>query len=469
MRFRRLARLVAVLGLCCAGALPGRAAETSIAEAPEQLSLGAPDTGFRPDVMTAAPGVSRRVELRRTFFDDFDSLEPGQGRWAHRAYRPYPPEDPENSIHLRLLNDQQAFYADPAFEGTTGAPLGLDPFSVENSILTITADRVPAGITPGMIGDTGDGRALDYYSGQLSSWPSFTQKHGFFEVRAKIPRFEGAWPALWLVGLNYKPEDGPVVRWPEVGEIDFLEMVRGDIHQAVHYGTGDGTTHASAGMGGFRFDGFDEGFHNYGVLWTEEQVTFFIDRKPTTTVSLPGELDQPMQMILNLGIGGRWPGSVDPAALPVRMEVDWAAAYEIASDEAEGAAALPELFLGGDFSGPVHGRMELFNDARFRREEGRALVSNGSRARGIAAFPVQLPAGEWRVDVRLRQGQDPGHVAVTDADGAVLIDGAEGEDLLGTITTDGPGEIRVVVVTGGRGQGREVRIERISITPAEPG
>ncbi|MDP4276471.1 MAG: glycoside hydrolase family 16 protein [Bacteroidota bacterium] len=154
--------------------------------------------------------------------------------------------------------------------------------------------------------------------------------HGYVEIRAKLPRGIGTWPALWLLG-----ESMSAVGWPECGELDVMEHVGkhpGYIHSSVHNQSGYGNTPYT----GHRLvkDPF-ETFHLYAVDWTKNQLTFSVDGKrvhryaPIRKTPNNWPFDQPMYVIFNLAIGGDWGGpDIDDAIFPQSMCVDYIRVYQ---------------------------------------------------------------------------------------------------------------------------------------------
>lgn len=152
-----------------------------------------------------------------------------------------------------------------------------------------------------------------YTSGLIDSRGKFYQTYGRFEARVKVPKGKGLWPAFWLL-----PEDAS---WPP--EIDILEFL-GHIPNIVHM-----TLHAP-GPGGVisqhkEFFGpyFPKEFHTFAVEWEPKEMRFFVDGKvrATYTEHIP---DKPHFIILNMAVGGDWPGKPDdPKVFPARFEVDY--------------------------------------------------------------------------------------------------------------------------------------------------
>src|SRR5262249_38009905 len=166
-------------------------------------------------------------------------------------------------------NGEQQIYVDPRYGGRMNTPLGLDPFRVHNGVLSIVASRTPPGLKPALFDN-------EYISGILTTQGKFSQKYGYFEIRAKIPTGRGVWPAFWMLA-----DDGG---WPP--EIDVVEG-RGerpsDIVMTTHWRIPSTQRIQSCGFD-FSVPGAESGFHDYGVLWEEDRLIYFIDRKPVSDI-----------------------------------------------------------------------------------------------------------------------------------------------------------------------------------------
>jgi beta-glucanase (GH16 family) len=158
--------------------------------------------------------------------------------------------------------------------------------------------------------------------------------YGRVEVRAKLPRGVGSWPAIWML-----PEDarGYGVGWPDSGEIDIMEHVgydQGNVHFTVH--TAAFNHKAGTHKTGTRLiaDAAEE-FHVYGMELTPEFIRCYVDGE--TTFSYANDqsgwrswpFDKLFYLILNIACGGDWGGreGIDNDSLPWRMEVDWVRVY----------------------------------------------------------------------------------------------------------------------------------------------
>ena len=157
----------------------------------------------------------------------------------------------------------------------------------------------------------------------------FAVQYGKIEAHIKIPRGQGMWPAFWMLGGNDSE-----VGWPKCGEIDAMEnigkeasVVHGTVHGPGYSGKGGiSSQHQLPGAPALADD-----FHIYGVEWSPESINFFIDGisyGAVTPASLPKGAawvyDHPFFLILNVAVGGGWPGNPDETTIfPQTMLVDW--------------------------------------------------------------------------------------------------------------------------------------------------
>lgn len=294
--------LVGFASLLLLGAAPACAADLVLPAPPE----GSPPTACAP---VATPGVSM-VTLTETFRDNFDDFEPLGRRW-----RTHYNHNPGTYWQSRTLepNVERQIYVDPGYTGSGSAPLGLDPFSVSDGVLTIRAKPVPEDLRATL-------HDFPYMSGMLNSTGTFTQLYGYFEIRARLPSGQGIWPAFWLLRPGM---------WPP--EIDVMEYLGGrptTIHSTVHW---SGASQPEASGCKTERDDLTTAFHTYGVLWRAEDLTFYIDRVPVGRIASKPGLDEPMYMLANLAVGGKWGGDPDATTpFPADYQIDWIAAYAVA-------------------------------------------------------------------------------------------------------------------------------------------
>ena len=178
-----------------------------------------------------------------------------------------------------------------------------------------------------------DGIARDYTSARLKTQGLFAQAYGRFEARIRIPYGPGMWPAFWMLGA-----DIGTVGWPACGEIDVMENVGFEpstVHGSIHAPQGSGHGSATAAYALPAGQRFADDFHVFAVEWSPGEVRFLVDgtaygtRTPT---DLPAGtrwvFDHPFFVILNVAVGGTWPGPPDATTVfPQRMLVDYVRVY----------------------------------------------------------------------------------------------------------------------------------------------
>jgi beta-glucanase (GH16 family) len=191
---------------------------------------------------------------------------------------------------------------------------------IEDGILVIEAREEPE-----LVG----GR--NYSSSRIKTQGLHSWAYGRIEARIKLPHGQGIWPAFWMLG-----EDLYRKGWPGAGEIDILEFIGREpnrIYATVHapgYSGGDG-------VGGSLFvpgDSLRSDFHVYAIEWEENEIRWYFDDQEyfrLTPDDVPDEwiFDHPFFIILNLAVGGRWPGYPDDTTtFPQFLYVDYVRVYQ---------------------------------------------------------------------------------------------------------------------------------------------
>lgn len=169
----------------------------------------------------------------------------------------------------------------------------------------------------------------EFTSARLQTKGHFAQKYGRFEARIRIPKGQGMWPAFWMLG-----DDIDKTHWPACGEIDVVENIGrepSNVHGTIHgpgYSGSEGISAKYELSGGRRFD---RKFHVFAVEWKPNVIRFYVDGdlyRTITPAALPKGTqwvyDHPFFLLLNLAIGGNWPGAPDrTTSFPQEMQVDF--------------------------------------------------------------------------------------------------------------------------------------------------
>ena len=204
---------------------------------------------------------------------------------------------------------------------------------VEDGCLIIEArkEHVPIPGNPG--------RFAEYTAGSVETFSKGAWTHGRVEVRAKLPKGWGMWPAVWLMGTNITD-----VGWPACGEIDVMENVGYEpdkIHASIHVkGEGkDGKEGREVSeTSTVVVDQLAKEFHLYAMEWDAKQVRISVDDRPYFTFDRsdakgqekPWPFDKPMYLKLNLAVGGTWGGKfgIDESVFPQKFVIDYVRVYE---------------------------------------------------------------------------------------------------------------------------------------------
>jgi len=219
-----------------------------------------------------------------TFHDEFDGSELDTSKWMDRYW------------HGRThSNNEQQYYAEDGYEVAEGR-------------LRFIAERREMGGMP-------------YTSGMVTSFERFSQRFGWFEIRARFPKGQGFWPAFWLL---------PVTKdWPP--EIDILEILghqTNTVYFTTHW-TNDAMSNPHQYKGGsFTGPDFSEDFHTFALEWKPGQCIWYVDGEERYRSSA-GIPEEPMYVIANLAVGGDWPGNPDETTeFPGYMDIDYIRVYE---------------------------------------------------------------------------------------------------------------------------------------------
>lgn len=233
-------------------------------------------------MMAAAPAG---YEWQTVWSDEFDYTGmPDSTKWDYE-------------LGYRRNNEAQWYTKDPS------------NVYVDHGMLTITGKKLDTPVVS-------NGRTFNYSSASINTRGKYTVKYGRIEMRAKLPKTAGVWPAFWTLGTT-----GP---WPKCGEIDIMEYFpnRFGINtttSAFHYqpppGTPGGTWVAKLAD----INPYDD-FHIYAVEWSEAEMKFYFDDTLMGTLMSSDiqfangtdPFNTAQYLLLNLALGGNENGTIDP-------------------------------------------------------------------------------------------------------------------------------------------------------------
>jgi beta-glucanase (GH16 family) len=212
----------------------------------------------------------------------------------------------EDHFDAATLNTIKWSTTYPSGNGGEQQYYGPKAFSITNSKVSIIATKTPA-------------NGYAYTSGIIISRGHFAQQYGRFEVRAKLPAGQGYWPAIWLLPATPK--------FPL--EIDVMEMLGKNskvMYMSNHYRDSSGVVRSLTKPTTINVD-YSTGFHTFEVIWNSTSITWYVDgvQQLKTTQYIP---KVPMYFLINLAVGGKWPGNPDSTTkFPGVMQIDYARAY----------------------------------------------------------------------------------------------------------------------------------------------
>ncbi len=173
-----------------------------------------------------------------------------------------------------------------------------------------------------------------YSSARIITAKKFSVKYGRIQARIRIPAGQGLWPAFWMLGESF-----PTAGWPACGEVDIMENVgkqpdtiSGSLHGPGYFGDHGRTAEYHLP----RHAPFAAAFHVFAVEWEAGEIRWYCDdhlyeRRTTADVPAgkPWVFDKPFFLLLNLAVGGDWPGNPDATTpFPAIMAVDYVRVYQ---------------------------------------------------------------------------------------------------------------------------------------------
>lgn len=174
-----------------------------------------------------------------------------------------------------------------------------DMLSVQDGSLHIQTKYMPEGL---------NGNPAGWYSAQVTTANSYTQKYGYFECRCILPAGTGHWSAFWFMSPDVGNVNGDGMDGTEIDVFESAswhnKKLRNSIQHAIHF-DGYGEAHQSTGLGNWKIKGnpYKE-FHTYGLEWNEKEYRFYIDGYLTCTSNFGGVSRSPEYLLLSVEVGG---------------------------------------------------------------------------------------------------------------------------------------------------------------------
>lgn len=191
--------------------------------------------------------------------------------------------------------------------------------SIQNGHLVITAKKEGFG-------------GKDFTSSRIITKGKKEFRYGRIDIRAALPKGQGIWPALWMLGANYA-----TVSWPACGEIDIMEMLGGSgrentVHGTVHW-QNEGKHAMFGGKTTLPSGTFSNQFAVYSIVWDATSIRWLVDNRQYHVIdTTPAELDEFRRsffFIFNVAVGGNWPGSPNQTtAFPQHLIVDYVRVFQ---------------------------------------------------------------------------------------------------------------------------------------------
>ena len=269
-----------------------------------------------------------------TFEDNFDELSLHTEHGDNGTWYPLYPRT-GLAAHSTAGKSEQ-YFTFPGDMGSVGELVGIDPFSVNDGVVTLALNPIPQNEQYKTYG-------LDYSSGMLNTIASFSQTYGYFEARLKFAPGNGIHDAFWMLPIDGNgqveidvAEQRGAEPWNVINVVHSLDEGR-DISHSKGYTVSTATTE----------------FHTYGVDWQPDYITFYIDGVAVRTLPTWPGLDVPMYMLASLGGGSPYAGDIDASMpFPAEMEIDYIRVY---ASEATLEKGVPFDKIGTDGDDAMHG------------------------------------------------------------------------------------------------------------------
>src|SRR5210317_1821410 len=248
------------------------------------------------------------------------------------------------------------------FETGDGSQYGIPGWG-NNELQWYLPDN--ARLEDGKLKITAKRESVDDYgftSARITTGDRFAFKYGRIEASIKMPSGQGLWPAFWMFSQDSDYLcDGDPCDWAAIGEIDIVEAVNLDgsggneIFSTIHYG-GEFPANESAETRYTPSEDVTGQFNTYALEWDEFEIRWYFNGVLyavqnnwfSTAAPYPAPFDQHFYILLNLAVGGNFPGSPDGSTpFPATMEVDWVRVYSGEEPAVEPAdpGTIPEVVI----------------------------------------------------------------------------------------------------------------------------
>lgn len=244
-----------------------------------------------------------KQNYKEVFFDDFENATLNEKFWNFEGSR-------------TNRNNELQTYADSLKDNN---------IEFENGCLNIIAKQ-----------EKRNGK--EFTSASITTQGKVAYKYGIFEIKAKLPKGNGMWPAFWLMGQT---QFFNMQLWPITGEIDIMESICGKdddqkIYSTIHYGgtVFSGSLYRQGGEFILNNDKFYNDYHIFGVVITDRQMLFYVDDIIHTYIDITDSKCDTFRkydkyILLNLAIGGEWAGSPDETTeFPNIYSIDYLKIYQ---------------------------------------------------------------------------------------------------------------------------------------------
>lgn len=175
----------------------------------------------------------------------------------------------------------------------------------------------------------------NYTSSRIITKGKKSFKYGRIDIRATLPKGQGIWPALWMLGSNFNS-----VGWPACGEIDIMEMVGGGpgrdnvVYGTLHWDNGGAHACTCDKPGHTLSSGtYADKFHVFSMIWNSSKISWYVDDVKFNEIDITpaalSELHNEHFFIFNVAVGGNWPGAPNETTVfPQKMVVDYVRIFQ---------------------------------------------------------------------------------------------------------------------------------------------